>query len=134
MPPSNGTALLKHGAVDTSNYATCLPQMALLKHVAVDMSKYDIVPHTELLGLGTIRAGSSLLKGGVNTVHETVSVSEVHETVSVSTVYETVSVNTVHETVSEKRTFCPRLCKCGEGRLSVTQACFFFLSPNQVLN
>eukprot|EP00983_Pelagomonas_calceolata_P127822 1161447-Pelagomonas_calceolata.AAC.4 len=40
--------------------------------VAVDMSKYNIVSRTELLGLGTLRAGSSLLKG-TDTVYETVS-------------------------------------------------------------
>uniref|UniRef100_A0A7S3QX89 Uncharacterized protein n=1 Tax=Dunaliella tertiolecta TaxID=3047 RepID=A0A7S3QX89_DUNTE len=39
---------------------------------AVDMSKYNIVSRTELLGLGTLRAGSSLLKG-TDTVYETVT-------------------------------------------------------------
>jgi len=36
------------------------------------MSKYDIVPNTYLLGLGTLRAGSSLLNGGTSSVHEKV--------------------------------------------------------------
>ncbi|KAF5837584.1 hypothetical protein DUNSADRAFT_4155 [Dunaliella salina] len=39
----------------------------------VDMSKYNIVPHTELLGLGTVRAGSSYLLKGSETANEMVA-------------------------------------------------------------
>jgi hypothetical protein len=60
--------LAKHAPTLT----TVIQSLPILVY-AVDMSKYDIVPQTKLLGLGTVRAGSQLLKGGTLHVNETVS-------------------------------------------------------------